>query len=52
MRGIETSKFHPIIRNVQNIKIDLSPVSILPAQKVVIKMLREKEPKQPQANAN
>lgn len=42
LRGIEVSKFNPIIRNIQNIKLDLSPCLIKPAFNTVISMLRSK----------
>lgn len=44
VRGIDISKFNPIIRNVQNIKLELNPCQIKPASKAVLSMLRGKEP--------
>ena len=44
VRGIENSKFRPIIRTLPKTKIKLSPIRIRPAQKNVQKMLKEIKP--------
>ncbi|CDW85759.1 UNKNOWN [Stylonychia lemnae] len=42
--GIENNKFQPIIRRIQNIKIELSPVAIKSAKSTVKKLLRKIQP--------
>lgn len=38
--GIENNKFQPIIRKVQNINVQLSPLTIKPAKDTVTKLLK------------
>jgi hypothetical protein len=42
--GIDNNKFQPIIRRLQNIKVELSPVTIKSSKATMKKLLRKIQP--------
>lgn len=49
LRGIEIQKFNPIIRNVPGVALEMAPYGVKPASKMVVSMLKSKEPSEPQS---
>lgn len=45
VNGIENCKFRPIVRTIESVKINLTPVPIQPARKAVVKMLHDIKPR-------
>ena len=52
VKGIENSKFRPIIRELPSVRVDLPRCKAKPAQVVAKKMLKEVKPPEPATNAN
>ena len=52
VKGIENCKFRPIVRTMDNVKIDLDYIDIKPINKKVAQMIKEIQPKSLNININ